>query len=318
MRYKILIVGAGQLGSRYLQGLSKVTMPLDIVASDLSSDSLARAQARWKEVVAPNSPHQVRYVTGLSDVPEEIDLAIIATSADVRPAVVSQLAEKVAVRYWVLEKVLAQSESDLDVITSVLGVKGNVWVNTPRRMMSWFRELKNATSNRTKATCAIDGFDWGLACNAVHYLDFMAWWSGEVVSEIQTDQLAPEWHKAKRPGNWEVYGTLIAKFAGGSELVLHCNSEPTPRTMILGTADSQWSIFELEGKALRTDGLSLQGRLEFQSEMTGALVESIFATGTCNLPSLSESVALHRPLLSALVAHWNNTMPDQLSYVPIT
>jgi hypothetical protein len=318
MRYKVLIVGAGQLGSRYLQGLAKVSMLLDVVVSDVSSQSLARAKARWQEAVVPNSPHQVRYVTGLSDIPSEIDLAIIATSADVRPSVVSQLAEKVTVHYWVLEKVLAQSEADLDVIISVLGVKGNAWVNTPRRMMGWFREFKVATPHRTPTTCTIDGFDWGLACNAVHYLDFLVWWTGEQVTEIQTDQLAEQWHSAKRPGNWEVYGTLIAKFSEGSELVLHCKSEPTPRTMILGTVDSQWLIHELDGIALRSDGLSLPGRLEFQSEMTGALVESILSTGRCNLTSLSESVALHRPLLQGLLAHWRSAMPDQLSYVPIT
>jgi len=232
--------------------------------------------------------------------------------------VVSQLAEKVTVRYWVLEKVLAQSEYDLDVITSVLGVGGNVWVNTPRRMMGWFQELKDSTPNRTPATCIIDGFDWGLACNTVHYLDFMAWWSGEQVIEIQTKQLAAQWHTAKRLGNWEVYGTLIAKFTGGSELVLHCKSEPTPRTMVLGTEDNQWSILELDGRAVRSDGFSLPGKLEFQSEMTGALVESILSTGRCNLTSLSESVALHRPLLQGLLAHWRSSMPDQLSYVPIT
>jgi hypothetical protein len=318
MRYKILIVGSGQLGSRYLQGLSKVSMPLDIVVSDVSYESLARAESRWQEVDEPKAEHQVRYVVGLSDIPSEIDLAIIATSADVRPAVVSQVAEKVVVRYWVLEKVLAQSESDLDTITAILGVKGNVWVNTPRCMMGWFRKLKDATPNRSPAICTINGFDWGLACNAVHYLDFMAWWTGEAVSEIQTDQLVEQWHPAKRSGNWEVHGTLVAKYSGGSELVLHCNSELTPRTMVIGTEGNRWSILELEGIALRSDGLSLPGQLEFQSEMTGALVESILTTGTCNLPSLSDSVALHRPLLQSLLAHWRSTMPDQLSYLPIT
>lgn len=318
MKYKVLIVGAGQLGSRYLQGLSKVDFPLDIIVSDVSPESLLRAETRWHEVSGDKPLHQVKYICGLLGIPLEIDLAIIATSADVRPSVVSQLAENIVVRYWLLEKVLAQSESDLDVITSVLGVKTNVWVNTPRRMMNWFRELKEVTTHRTPVICTIDGFDWGLACNAVHYLDFMTWWTGESVIDIQTEQLAAQWHRAKRPGNWEVYGTLIANFGGGSELILHCKSEPTPRTMILGTVDSQWLIHELDGIALRSDGLSLPGRLEFQSEMTGALVESILTTGTCSLPSLSESVALHRPLLSALLAHWKSTMPDQLSYVPIT
>ena len=99
MRYRILIVGSGQLGSRYLQGLSKVSMPLEIIVSDVSPESLARAELRWLETDGLKTSHRVKYVMGLSEVPFEVDVAIISTSADVRASVISKLAEQVAVRY---------------------------------------------------------------------------------------------------------------------------------------------------------------------------------------------------------------------------
>lgn len=313
-----MIVGAGQLGSRYLQGLSKVSKQLDITVSDVSPESLARAEVRWNEVDGQNTSHQVRYVVGLSEVPTEVDVAIIATSSDVRAAVIVQLAELSSVRYWVLEKVLAQSESQLDLITSVLNQEAKVWVNTPRRMMQWYNSLKQVTPHRTPSIGIVKGYDWGLACNAVHYLDFMAWWTGEELADIQTQQFASQWHASKRSGYWEVYGTLIAKFNGGSELKLHCISEPMTSSFSLSSHQHQWVIHELNGDAIRSDGLSIPGQMEFQSAMTASLIESILTAGTCNLPTLFESVALHRTLLQALLAHWNSTMPDQLSLVPIT
>jgi len=318
MRYSILIVGAGQLGSRYLQGLSKVSMPLDIIVSDVSPESLARAEVRWQEADGHKTSHHVRYMIGLSELPPDIDLAIIATSADVRAKVVVQLTELSAVRYWVLEKVLAQSDVGLDLITSVLNEKTNAWVNTPRRIMRWYNSIKQATPHRTPTIGIVKGSDWGLACNAVHCLDLMAWWTGETLVEIQTEQLGSQWHLSKRPRFWEVYGTLIAKFKGGSALTLHCSSSAASSALLLAVNDKQWTIDEVHGVATRSDGLSIPGCMEFQSTMTTALVESILTAGTCNLPTLAESVALHRPLLQALLSHWNSTMSDQLSLVPIT
>ncbi len=56
--HTVLISGAGQLGSRYLQGLAKCRLPLRIVVQDNSRDSLERAQLRWNEVLDPEVIHK--------------------------------------------------------------------------------------------------------------------------------------------------------------------------------------------------------------------------------------------------------------------
>ena len=60
MAYNILIAGAGQLGSRYLQGLSKFKDLLNIYVFDISDDSLKMAQSRWEE--CNNNFQQVLYI----------------------------------------------------------------------------------------------------------------------------------------------------------------------------------------------------------------------------------------------------------------
>ena len=77
-------------------------------------------------------------------------------------------------------------------------------------------------------------------------------------------------------------------------------------------------IQESDGIATRNDGFIIKGRDEYQSEMTAPLVESILQTGTCLLPSLKESAAIHLPMIQSFLDHWNSHMPEKLKEVPIT
>lgn len=318
MKYRVLIVGAGQLGSRYLQGLSRVSLPLDIFVSDVAVDSLTRAEARWREVDGHRTPHEVRYLTGLSGLPTEVDLAIVATSSDVRGAVVTQLAEGVAVRYWVLEKVLAQNDTEISKIQAAVGQSGLAWVNTPRRLMEWHKKIKSELFDAQPLSMIVEGGGWELACTAVHYLDLLAWWGDCELLDIDTNGLSPTWKASKRNGYWEVFGTLKAYFSGGMNAQLVCYEETTPPIIKLSARDLVWAIDEAAGTAKRTDGREISGKIPYQSEMTAPLVESILVNGRCDLPTLDDSASLHRPILQSLMTHWNQHMPKPLTCAPIT
>ena len=70
-----LLVGAGQLGSRYLQGLSTVKLDLCITVVDPSDLSLNKAKKRWVEVGGDESQEQLRACLALG-----ADRAILAQS----------------------------------------------------------------------------------------------------------------------------------------------------------------------------------------------------------------------------------------------
>jgi hypothetical protein len=55
-----------------------------------------------------------------------MDLAIVATTAEVRSALVSNICEHSDIRYWVLEKVLTQSEGDIIDLQNILGAGKSV------------------------------------------------------------------------------------------------------------------------------------------------------------------------------------------------
>ena len=59
MPQSLLLVGAGQLGSRYLQGLVASDSELEITVVDPSSESLETAKLRWIAAGGDESSHQI-------------------------------------------------------------------------------------------------------------------------------------------------------------------------------------------------------------------------------------------------------------------
>lgn len=314
----ILISGAGQLGSRYLQGLAKCRLPLRIYVQDVCEESLGRAGQRWHEVLDRETHHKVSFHTSFEALPRQLDIAIVATSADVRPRVVGEIASHTAVRFWVLEKVLAQSEPGLDEIMSHVKGYSGAWVNTPRRMMPWYQQIKSQLGLNHPMTLRVEGGGWGLACNAVHYLDLFAWWTGETLQSVSTDCLSRIWFESKRKGNFEVSGTLEARFSGGGRAWLKVREDEVCFPMEVGDGRLLWLIDEVEGVASRSDGIKVPGRMVYQSEMSASLVESILESGCCDLPTLEDSAAIHHIFIRSMLEHWKQSGNPSAISVPIT
>jgi hypothetical protein len=314
----VLIVGTGQLGSRYLQGLSKCRISLQIYVQDIFSESLILAEQRWQEAGGPSTHHEVSFHAEIKQYPQQLDLAIIATAAHNRPEVVKELAQRSRIRYWLIEKVLAQNRQGLAEIQFHVG-DALAWVNTPRRLVPWHQRIKAQLQLNSLLHLTVAGGPWGLACNAVHFLDLMAWWSGEALVAVCSDQLEDRWTKAKRAGYWEIYGTLTATFSGGSTAKLISGASGDPTYLIqLTDGNGTWRIDEGKGTAVYTDGTEIPGRLTFQSEMTAALVDEILNTGDCKLPTLNASIAIHRVFIDAMLEHWQRHSDSAATFIPIT
>ena len=130
---KILLVGAGNIGFRYLQGLNEIFIDLDIHIVDISKKSLEIVRERIMSF-KKNSIINYYYYNNILELKDEFDIAIISTTADQRHKVIELILKICKVNYWVLEKVLSQSNSDLELIRSFLGNKKNTWVNTGRKI----------------------------------------------------------------------------------------------------------------------------------------------------------------------------------------
>lgn len=314
----ILIIGTGQLGSRHLQGLAGCSTIIEIWCFDPSLDSLKTAKERWEEVEGSTTIHKIHWIQNFSELPNKIDLAIVVTTADVRLQVMKSVSQYCSIRYLVLEKVLVQSPNQLDELQHVVRDMEGVWVNTARRMITWYQKLYDVIADGSAVKVYLGNNDGGLASTSIHLLDLVSWWSNEKLISVDTSSLDTIWIASRRPSFFEITGVLKANYSCGSELLLESRTDGMESLIQVQNLEGEWIIDELNGTAKGPKGKAIHGRIEHQSEMTGRLVESILETGQCNLSNIEESVQIHRIFLQSVLDHWNKVHKKNDTFIPIT
>jgi len=201
----IAIIGAGQLGSRHLQGLARTELAMKISVVDPSLNSLHLAKKRYLEIRSNKNVRQIRFFDSIQDINSDIDIAIIATNADVRKSVIESLLNYVHVGNFILEKVVFQSLEDFQIVIRRFNKNGiNAWVNCGRRLWPIFNEIKGELLDKSDITLIISGNNWGMACNTIHMLDIFSYLTGEKDISILECDLNNRIYKSKRDGFFEL------------------------------------------------------------------------------------------------------------------
>jgi hypothetical protein len=313
----VLISGAGEIGSRHLQSMVSCALPLTVYLHSDNPKSLENCQQRWIEANGEASPHRLRMCYDLADVPQWIDLAIVASTSSSRLLLVEAIVKRSQVRYWLLEKVVAQSATDVERMLGQVGVKGSrSWVNYYMQAQGWYADIKSHLLPRTPKHMTVTGGAWGLACNSLHFIHLHGWFCGSQLVSLNADKLTKAWHESKRPDNWEIYGGLEAVFSDDGRLELLSTPGPVSYALSLTDGAYTWQIDEQRGVALRSDGFEVLGRVPYQSERT--LVEEILIRGDCRLPTFAEIAAADQLFISTMLNHWRQYMDRSAQLVPIT
>ena len=322
---RILLIGAGQLGSRYLQGLSSIGRASEILVVDPNLDALSLAKQRFEEMPANSHVQSVMYHQDMTELDGEFDLAIIATNADVRKKIVDSLLTNNNIKYLILEKVVFQSIDDFETTIQLLkGRKIRSWVNCPRRAVPFFRTLRKDILRQHTISMNLRGSNWGIGSNTIHILDLLAFLSGQVEFLFDITQLDNRLYDSKRPGFIELAGRLTAVSRRGDTLDLYDDRKSNdPPTLIIECGGRRLDIDEQRGIVITSsrDGSVLNERkftFPMQSEMTSRVVSQILAKGSSCLTPLEESFILHRSMLKAFNRHLSNVLQKPVEVCSIT
>jgi len=315
----IAVIGVGQLGSRHLQGLSKLPQDCTLHIVDPSESSIAEAHKRIKEVKCAKSKKVFSHYTP-ETLPSSIELAVVATTADTRLAAMKSLFCSSSVRFLILEKVLFQNPLDFAEAKNLLDTKSiNCWVNCPRRVYSDYSSLREFFGSEHLTFMNVNGGDWGLGCNAIHFLDLLALFSGQSEFKFDTSSLDRETRDGKREGFIEISGTLRGDCSGIS-FALRSAWGGKGRHIISLYSDTKVAVIdEIGSKVWRINEDTSECtdfNVPFQSNLTTSLVNSILTDGTCDLPTYDESLLVHMPFLKALSTHLGSGVSN--GSVPIT
>lgn len=323
MKYKILIVGAGQLGSRHLQGALKVLVPIDVFVIDPSNESLAIAAQRATEI---DHNHTIKYQTDWNNLPAIFDIVIIATNSNIREKVINQLLEKHEVRYLILEKVVFP-EIDAYKRVDELFNKHNiqVWVNHPRRMFESYLELKKELSNTPKVF-QVTGGNWGLGCNGLHFIDLFAFLTSSKVCSIDTQWVDEEINESKRSGFIEFTGSIKGTLDDNSIFIVSSlQGEPSNTTITIFDNLNRYLIHEGGTPGIysfrKDNNLNCdinKFKIEYQSSLTTRLTSNLLEEGKCDLPTFKEACSSHIPFIQQLLNKFNTINNTSKQILPIT
>ena len=326
----ILLIGAGQLGSRHLQGLAKNKEYLNIFVIEPNKDNQRVALERFRQIPGYIS-HDLQMNDDMSALPDlPYDMVIIATNADIRATITEKLVSKFKINYIIFEKVAFQNDQQFEQILTLLEEKKiSSWVNCPKRYYPFYQTLKLLLSETGPLTLKVDGIEWGLACNSIHHIDLLSYLSGEIYFEPAESKLDNLIYDSKRKGFIEFYGTISGISQSGNRFSLNCNrktdeNEQPFQVITIANDEQVIKVNEANGNV----SFYKQGHLEpyktetikvlNQSDLTDTEINQIIQSGKSLLPSLAESYEIHKPLLRILKKQYETTLGFSIENLPIT
>jgi len=324
--YNIVIIGAGQIGSRHLQAIAKLEGNARVHLVDPSEESLRVAQERFFQVYE-RGPEEVELVCNrcVDTVPDSVDLAIVATCSNIRAAVVKELVGKKQVENFILEKVLFQKEAEYYEIEELLEKKNiPAWVNCYLRSRDFYQKLRGKIDPDQKVEMRVEGSLWGMGCNSIHFIDYFAYLTSCPDFSFTASRLDPHLVDSKRPGFMEFSGELTGKNSRGHTLILKCRdqgNDPIKITINNGSWNHEivdridHVMYSVSGGGHKTEQ---KASIPFQSQTTNRLVQQIRDYGDCDLTPYRDSMNLHLPLIKTFLEHIQNLSGRSEEICPIT
>lgn len=324
---RILLIGAGNIGVRHLQGLRLVQEPIYITVVDPNSESHIKALRLFEEVNPDYSFNGELEFKTIMPKSGSYDVAIIATGSNVRRQVTETMLASLEVRYIVFEKVLFQKLEDFEFIQKLLDSRGiEAYVNCPRRMFPFYKNLKaQLKESNEPVELMFSGKNWGLACNSIHRIDLFAFLTSQNITGISNQGLEKKIATSKRQGFIELFGRIEAtnekndimvatSFENGNAPNLQVINTPSNRYMILekenymycSSSETEWTWERKEFKKIP------------QSKLTNTFIEQLLNQGNCELTSYEESTIHHTFFLKAVLGHMSEVLNEKVEICPIT
>ena len=288
----VCLIGCGGVGKRHLEAMLKVKNDINI------------------EVVEPNIENtpttlvgqNINYFSKIEDVSNNIDICLIATTANVRKKVILELVSKKNVKFMILEKVVFQNEKDFDEIIKLFEEKNiKSWVNCHLRAQPIYKELKTQSIISYDTTMTYEySDDFTLSSSAIHILDLFSYLCDDYNLEIQDIVTDTELKSSRHSGCVDFNGYMKVKSTNGYELVVK------KRDAHFG---EHLTIYHNDLTVRSSEGDDPDNRIGFvqdkkipyvwQSSLTNSYIDDIIEKSDCDLSTLENSAKLHKIMLKS-------------------
>jgi predicted dehydrogenase len=327
-KFRVLIVGSGQIGTRHLQAVASLPQLSEVEIVDPHPAAVRLGKERLSEISDCQTSTTFRWLSSLEKATVGGDLCIVATQADVRCQVVCRVAETLGYSNFLLEKVVSQSVHEYESLIEFTHVKGlSVWVNCKSRAYPFHQRAQGYLNPSEPVQFSVLGSNHGLATNGVHAADLFLAYDGANQIHSSGSIIDPILHPSKRgEGIFDLSGTLHGYTEKGSHFMVSYSSDNhsqehttimTPRYRCIVDQMRHWA-YESDADngwawrpAIFDDNLLI-------SQMTKAFATDILTMGRCELPTLEECFPAHKFILSELLPHFNKLLDVKGDRCPVT
>lgn len=321
----VAIIGAGNIGSRHLQALKAVKIPLDIMVIDPNPESLNIAKGRYNSMPAGQFQHTINYYKNYDKIKDEFDIAVIATHSNIRRMVIEQLLKSSRIKSFILEKILFHKADDYSIVRDLLKKHNcQAWVNCTRRVIPFYKDKVKNWYNKKKTIFTISGSQWKLISNLIHFIDYMAFVLDDDKFSIEFDNLELNLVESNIANFMELNGSIKVCFNEGSLGIINCFSTGKQPVIIDISSDEVRCIMnEEEGKAWVNINNNIgwevyEAKVLYTSQLTTFLVEDIIEKNKCSLTPYEESMKLHLSIYEPLLKFLNENFNKQFTFYPFT
>jgi len=281
-----IVIDDGDIGTLDIYGVDPFQSSLDLSTERFHQENKGR--------------HRLHMSTKASGLPSEADLLIVSVDAANRLAALKAVLEHCTPKAIILEKILFNKFEDFETVQTILDdLKVPCWVNCSRNVWPGYHSLKETLDDKAVKSYTVSGSDWGLGCNAIHFIAALEYLAGEPVIELAMDTDTAAIRDSKRAGYKEVTGTLHGKMASGGTISLSSLPEEGQAISVhIKAGDDHFVI--AEGKTISiNDGEDKPFPLLYTSQLTEPLID-ILKHSHSNLPNYADSVHQHRVMFKAL------------------
>jgi hypothetical protein len=325
---KVVVYGAGQMGSRLAQGLlsvdrSRIDVGLEVYFVDPSSQSRETAVTRASEIMERNgtqSRDKVAAFTGVEDLPKHLDLALLSATSKHRYQNLSDLLAHAEPKHLLLEKFLFVRHEHYEQARQHLNNRGiSAWVHCPRSYWPAYQDLKAQAGSDRQAFITVSGSSYALASNCVHFFDLCRYFNGRPVDRVVLDPGTVETDDNKRAGYREVFGELtgysenepVAKLScqRSEDMILHVNVAVGVRSTTFDETGGHRIDLDTDGNELRRQPFA-----PLFASNNPAVFEDILLGKTPLLPTFEEASTTHLAVFEAMMPY----IGDESGALPVT
>lgn len=307
-----LIIGAGSIGKRHIESIADLNLNFNIHTVDPLNQNLKIAENLFNK--KNNNKFNKNYYN-YSDIKKintdiDIDIAIIATTANVRFKILKNLIGNVKIKFLILEKIAFDNISDYE--KAMVIVKKNkipTYINFPRRLNNYYDKLKNKLKKQNNIFMSVVGNNWGFASNSFHNLDlFMFLTSSKKIKNVSSE-ISKKLYTTNRKNFIELKGYFTFENEFNDKIIMEDfkNLNSKKNSMYGGikieTEETSYIAYENYNKILEIDNKNKANikinniKIENQSSLTSKIFLKILNKKNIKLPTLEESFVVHKSIL---------------------